>query len=61
MTLPGVIVQAVLFVDRFTRPAKPSCAVTVIVEGPAEPALTVTETGLAAIEKSWTTKLTVIE
>jgi len=35
--------------------------VTVIVEAPAVPALTVTEDGLAAIVKSWTTKVTVTE
>jgi len=61
VTPPGVIVQAVLFVERLTTPEKPSSAVTVRVEVPGEPALTVTEVGLAEIEKSCTVKVTVIE
>jgi len=45
---------------RPTAPANPFSAVTVIEEVPAEPALTVTLVGLAAIEKSWKTKVTLV-
>jgi hypothetical protein len=61
VTLPGVIVHAVVLVDRVTTPAKLFCAVTVMEEVPTEPALTVIEVGLTAIKKSWTLKVTVIE
>ena len=52
VTLDGVIVQAVLFDDKLTSPANPFRAVTVTADVPAEPALTVTDAGLAEIEKS---------
>ena len=39
---------------RPTTPVNPCCAVTVIVEVPAVPALAFTDVGLAAIAKSWT-------
>jgi len=61
VTLVGATEQEVLFVVRLTTPAKPFTAVTVIVEVPAVPALTVTLVGLAAMVKSWTTKVTVTE
>jgi len=48
----GVRVQAGLFDDRLTTAVNPFRAVTVIVEVPAEPALTGTEVGVAVIEKS---------
>jgi hypothetical protein len=38
----------------FTIPLKPLRAVTVMVEIPATPALTVTVVGLAEVVKSWT-------
>jgi hypothetical protein len=44
----------VLFVPRLTTPANPFRPVTVIVEAPGEPTLTVMPVGLAAIVKSWT-------
>jgi hypothetical protein len=50
--LDGVIVQAVLFNDKLTTPAKPFRPVTVIADVPTEPALTVTDVGFAEIEKS---------
>jgi hypothetical protein len=50
--LEGVIVQAVLFDDRLTTPANPFSPVTVMVEVPTVPALTVTEVGFATSEKS---------
>jgi hypothetical protein len=52
VSVAGVIVQAVLLDDRLTVPAKPFRPVTLMVEVPADPALTVTVLGLAAIEKS---------
>jgi hypothetical protein len=55
------MVHDVLLVVRLTTPAKPLRAVIVIVEVPAEPALTVTLVGVAVIVKSWTTKVTVTE
>ena len=61
VTLEGVTVHNVLFEKRPTIPAKPFSPVTVMVETPEAPALTVTELGLADIEKSWTVKVTVTE
>ena len=63
MTLVGDTLQdAVVLVARLTTPAKPFWAVTVIVEVPAAPALTVTLVGLAVIVKSGgTEKVTVVE
>jgi len=61
VTLVGATEHEVLLVVRLTTPANPFRPVTVIVEVPAVPALTVTEVGLAAIVKSWTTKVTVTE
>lgn len=61
VTLVGDIVHEVLLVVRLTTPAKPFRAVIVIVEVPAELALTVTLVGLAVIVKSWTTYVTVTE
>ena len=53
VTLVGDTVHdAVVLVTRLTTPAKPLRAVIVIVDVPAEPALTVTLVGLAAIVKS---------
>jgi len=54
LTLVGATLQDVLLVVRLTTPANPFRPVTVIVEVPAVPALTVTVVGLAAIVKSWT-------
>ena len=39
---------------RLTTPAKPCSEVIVMVDVPAEPALSATEVGLAIIVKSWT-------
>jgi hypothetical protein len=61
VTLVGATEQDVLLVVRETTPANPLMAVTVIVDVPALPALTVTDVGLAAIEKSWTWNVTVTE
>ncbi len=48
MTLLGVRVQTLVsLLARLTRPAKPFSAVTVIVEVPGEPTLTVTLVGFA--------------
>ena len=57
--LVGVRVQAIPVVGlmlevRLTTPLKPLRAVTVMVEVPATPALTVTAVGLAEMVKSWT-------
>jgi len=59
VTLVGVRVQAIpvvgLMLDvKLTIPLKPLRPVTVIVEVPATPALTVTVAGLAEMVKSWT-------
>ena len=54
-------VAGLTFGVRFTTPANPSSAVTVIVEVPKTPARTVTLVGPAAIVKSWTVKVTVAE
>ena len=61
VTLVGATEQEVLLVVRLTTPAKPFTAVTVIVEVPAALTLTVTDVGLAAMVKSWTTNVTVTE
>lgn len=53
--------QAVLFVDSPTEPAKPCKLVTVAVEVPTDPALTLTLVGLADIVKSCTVKVMTIE
>jgi hypothetical protein len=51
----------VVFVARVTTPANPLTGVTVIVEVPAEFTFTLTLVGLAAMVKSWTTRVTVTE
>ena len=61
VTLVGDTLHEVLFVARVTTPANPFTAVIVIVEVPAEPALTVTPVGDAVIVKSWTLNVTVTE
>jgi len=61
VTLVGDTVHDVLLVVRLTTPAKPFTAEIVIVEVPAEPALTVTLVGDAVMVKSWTTNVTVTE
>jgi len=61
VTLVGATEQDVLLVVRETTPAKPLSPVIVIDDVPALPALTVTDVGLAAIVKSWTTNVTVTE
>lgn len=48
----GVRVHAALLADRLTTPVNPLIAVTVMVEVPAAPTLTVTLVGLADIVKS---------
>jgi hypothetical protein len=57
----GERVHAVLFVVRLTTPANPLSAVTLMIEVPIEPALTVTFVGVAVVVKSWTTNVTVAE
>ena len=52
VTLVGLSVQAVLLLARVTVPVNPLSGVIVIVEVPADPALTVTLVGLAVIVKS---------
>jgi hypothetical protein len=52
VTLAGVSEHAVLLLARLTRPVNPLSAVIVIVEAPAEPALTGTLVGLAVMAKS---------
>ncbi len=52
VTLVGLSVQAVLLLVRLTVPVNPLSGVIVIVEVPADPALTVTLVGLAVIVKS---------
>lgn len=59
VVLVGVRVQAspeagLMLEVRLTVPLKPLRAVTVMVEVPATPALTVTVVGLAEMVKSWT-------
>ena len=58
VTLVGAKEQDVLLVVSATTPANPLIPVIVMVEVPAEPALTVTLVGAAAIVKSWTTNVT---
>jgi len=52
VTLEGVTVHKVLLEDKLTTPVNPFIPVTEMVEVPTEPALTVTDAGLAVIEKS---------
>jgi hypothetical protein len=59
VTVDGVRVHEVLFDDKLTIAANPFRPVTVIVEVPVDPALAVTEVGLAEIEKSWEVKVIV--
>jgi len=54
VTLVGLIAQEVLFVPRLTTPVKPFLPVTVMVEEPEAPTLTVTLVGLALTVKSCT-------
>jgi hypothetical protein len=54
VTLVGLIAQEVLFVPRLTIPVKPFLPVTVMVEVPEAPTLTVTLVGLALTVKSCT-------
>ena len=61
VTLIGVIMQEVLLLPKLTMLPKPLTAPTVIVEVPAEFALTVTLVGFAARVKSCTTKVAVTE
>ena len=61
VTLVGDTLHEVLLVARVTTPANPLTAVIVMVEVPAEPALTVTLVGDAVIVKSWTLNVTVTE
>jgi hypothetical protein len=51
----------VLLVAKPTMPVKPFSGVTVTVDVPALPALTVTLVGMTLIEKSWTVNVTVAE
>jgi len=60
-TLVGETVQAVLLVARLMDPEKPLRPVMVIVDVPAELTSTVTDVGFAAIWKSWTLKVTMVE
>ena len=59
--LVGESVQDVLFVVRFTTPAKLLTAATVTVEVPAAPAFTVMDVGVAVMVKSVTVIVTVTE
>jgi hypothetical protein len=52
VTVLGLTVHEVVFVPRFTTPENPFRPVTVTVEVPEVPALTVTLVGLAATVKS---------
>jgi len=62
VTLVGDTLQeAVVLVARATTPAKPFRPVTVTHRRPAALTFTLTLNGLAAIVKSWTTKVTVTE
>jgi hypothetical protein len=61
VTLAGETEQDVLLVLRLTIPVKPLTAVIVIVDVPGALTFTLTEVGLAAIVKSWTTNVTVTE
>jgi hypothetical protein len=57
--LVGETLHEVLFVIRFTVPAKPLIGATVMVEVPADPMFRVTAVGLAVIAKSVTAKVIV--
>ncbi len=61
VTLAGFKVQDVLLVVRLTTPASPLRRVTVIVEVPVVPALTLMLVGLPVTVKSWTTNVTGME
>jgi hypothetical protein len=66
VTLVGARVQVIPVAGltvavKLTTPAKPFTAATVIVEVPAWLTLTATLVGLAAMVKSWTTKVTVVD
>lgn len=66
VTLVGVRVQVrpvagLMLEVRLTTPLNPWRAVTVMVEVPATPALTVTAVGAAVTVKSWTAYVTVAE
>ena len=61
VTLVGLTVHAVLFVDKLTVPEKPFSAVVVTVDAPALSAFTVTVAGLAIIVKSWIINVTLAE
>jgi hypothetical protein len=52
VTVPGVIVQEVLLVERITSPVKPSKGEMVMVEVPVAPALSVKLVGLDEMPKS---------
>ena len=52
VTLCGETLHEVLLLDRLTVPVKPFRGVIVMVEVPAEPALTVSVVGLATMAKS---------
>jgi hypothetical protein len=57
-TLVGLVVHAVLLVEKPTTPANPLSATTVTVDVPALSTLTVTLVGLAVRVKSWTRYVT---
>ena len=57
VTLVGDNEHEVLLVVNATTPANPLTGLTVTVEVPADPTLTVTEVGAAVIAKSWTTNV----
>jgi len=61
VTLLGITVHEVEFVPRLTTPEKPSSPVTVTVDVPVVPALTVMLVGLAVTAKPCTVKVTVAE
>jgi hypothetical protein len=66
VTLVGARVQVIPVAGltvavKLTTPVNPLTAVTVIVEVPAWLVLTATLVGLAAMVKSWTMKVTVVE
>ena len=61
VTLVGERLHEVLFVVRLTRPVKPFTAAIVTVDEPAAFTSTLILVGLADIEKSWTTNVTVTE
>jgi hypothetical protein len=61
VTLAGETEHDVLLVARPTTPANPFRPVTVMVDVAAVPGVNETAVGLAAMVKSWTAKLTVVE